>query len=317
MRLFKNRINISFFISFITVALVCGLVYAETYVDTPGRVNPNRTLDTKTPLEQLIKRLVGWQEEVTGKAYWIGYNNDMYSIAAYHEKAIQPLLDFIDKSKSGHDKYGAILTIHLIGINSHVAGRFYEEFTNEKAREALLYLLKNEDLQIPILELLIRDPWSSDLPELFKILQGKNTSNSWAFVKALQRYKIKNRPVHQDLPSNFTDSTNYRIEWRNKREYYEKAVNKLTEISNGRLMVEPGLLDVLAQNMETAGYVNVTFEKLLHELTDCEYMWLGDKLDYYYEGGKIYLCSVETIKKRWLDWYKNNYTSSIEVEKSK
>jgi hypothetical protein len=53
-------------------------------------------IDTNTPLPQLIKRLdSNWREIETGKGYWIGYTDDMYSIAAHGDEAIDPLLNFI------------------------------------------------------------------------------------------------------------------------------------------------------------------------------------------------------------------------------
>ena len=77
----------------------------------------------------LIQRLEeDWREVETGKAYWIGYTKDMYSIAAHGDDAIYPLLSFIKKAKSNRAKYGAILSLHLIGIDRKIAGRFYEEF---------------------------------------------------------------------------------------------------------------------------------------------------------------------------------------------
>jgi len=74
----------------------------------------------------------------TGKAYWIGYTDDMYSIAAHNDAAIPPLLELIEQTKNPKAAYGAVLTIHLIGIERTVKGRFYEEFKNKKARAALL-----------------------------------------------------------------------------------------------------------------------------------------------------------------------------------
>ena len=65
-------------------------------------------IDTNTPLSELVKRLDGnWELVETGKAYWIGYTDDMYSIAAHGEKAIDPLLAFIRTSKSDKARGGS------------------------------------------------------------------------------------------------------------------------------------------------------------------------------------------------------------------
>lgn len=84
------------------------------------------TLDTTTPLPVLVKRLEGnWREVETGKAYWIGYTDDMYSIAAHGDDAIAPLIALARTTTSDHAKYGAVLTLHLLGIErqSAIPGR--------------------------------------------------------------------------------------------------------------------------------------------------------------------------------------------------
>ncbi|MDP2922163.1 MAG: hypothetical protein Q8O30_00375 [Candidatus Omnitrophota bacterium] len=286
--------------------LTQGAIYAESYVDTPNRTNYGRPIDAKTPLPELIKRLEGWQEAFTFKAYWIGYNDDMYSIAAHGEKAIPLLLDFIEKSKSEHDRYGAILTIHLIGIESHVAGRFHEEFKNEKARQALLSFLSKEDLQIQVLQLLMRDPWPSDVPQLLKILQGQ-TPNAWAFVKLLQRYEIDSAPVHQKLPKDLAEvKLRENLDWKNEEELFKKLVDAIKEVAGDRFIIEQGLLEKYLKSQESSGHFGKDFGLggALDSLTGCSYVWLGNKLEYYYENGEIHLCSIETARQRWLDWYK-------------
>ena len=36
-------------------------------------------------------------------------------------------MSFIKSSQSAKARYGALLTLHLIGVESRIAGRFYEE----------------------------------------------------------------------------------------------------------------------------------------------------------------------------------------------
>ena len=69
------------------------------------------------------------------------------------------MLTFIRTSGNPRGMYGAIYCLHLIGIDSRIAGRYYEEFSNPKARAALVSLLTEQELQPVIMELLIRDPW--------------------------------------------------------------------------------------------------------------------------------------------------------------
>jgi hypothetical protein len=95
-------------------------------------------IDTTTSLDSLIGGLSkNWQFIETGKMYWIGYTEDMYSIAARGDIAIQPLIDVLQNSSNSYAKYGAIYCLHLIGINRTIVGRFTEKFVNTKARAAL------------------------------------------------------------------------------------------------------------------------------------------------------------------------------------
>ena len=58
-------------------------------------------IDSTAPISELINRLNSiWQFLETGKLYWIGYTEDMFSIAARKDAAIQPLLNFIDTSQN-------------------------------------------------------------------------------------------------------------------------------------------------------------------------------------------------------------------------
>jgi hypothetical protein len=116
-------------------------------------------------LDSLILRLSGdWEFIETGKMYWIGYTNDMFSIAARGDSAIGPLVKVVETSSNQKARLGAIYTLHLIGINRKIIGRFVEAFVDANARKALLSLLKYDDLQPTIMELLIRDPWKTEVP---------------------------------------------------------------------------------------------------------------------------------------------------------
>ena len=96
-------------------------------------------IDTTISLDSLIGRLSkNWQFIEAGKMYWIGYTEDMYSIAARGDSAIQSLINVLQSSSNSYAKYGAIYCLHLIGINSTIEGRFYEKFVSPKARTALL-----------------------------------------------------------------------------------------------------------------------------------------------------------------------------------
>lgn len=81
-------------------------------------------IDSTTSLINLIDRLSGdWQFIETGKMYWIGYTNDMFSIAARGDSAIGPLVKVVETSSKLKERLGAIYTLHLIGIDRSIKGR--------------------------------------------------------------------------------------------------------------------------------------------------------------------------------------------------
>src|SRR5450432_4123868 len=52
-------------------------------------------IDSTTPLNKLIYRLNdNWHFLETGKGYWIGYTEDMFSIASRGNESIRALTDF-------------------------------------------------------------------------------------------------------------------------------------------------------------------------------------------------------------------------------
>ena len=198
---------------FIILALVSHSFSQITDVAPSGRQNYiavegggwKMKIDTTTSLDSLIGKLSkNWQFIETSKMYWIGYTEDMYSIAARGDNAIQSLINVLQNSSSDHAKYGAIYCLHLIGINRTIVGRFTEEFVNTKAREALLQFLKDTFLQEAIMRLLIRDPWTSDIPYIIETMKSCQT-DCWSLVNGLTRYKIDNPPIHQSIPDNIQE----------------------------------------------------------------------------------------------------------------
>ena len=123
-RLGIRRSNALLLVTWILLSACRWQLVAQPYLDVtpPGRVDElsvqggvvKVTIDTNTPLPELVERLKGpWREVSTGKGYWIGYTEDMYSIAARSELAIDPLLALARTSNSAHTKRGALLSLHL------------------------------------------------------------------------------------------------------------------------------------------------------------------------------------------------------------
>jgi len=171
--------------------------YGNKYVAARAGGGRAVSYDTITPLVELIKKLAKpWEFTDTEKGYWIGYTDDMYSIARYKNKAIEKLTDFIDTSRSQRAREGALYTLHLIGINFRVVGRFIEDFENQNARNALLKYLDDNELNGTVVSLIKRDPWLSDIPKLMQYLSGTNGDYSKVLV-ALQRYEFDGKPLEQ------------------------------------------------------------------------------------------------------------------------
>lgn len=152
----------------------------------PEKVIP----DNRTPLKKLIRKLDDpWKWAETGAGYWIGYTDDMFSIANYKDKALKPLIRYINNTDSLKSKLGALYTIHLIGINSKVAGRQYEEFKDTLARNAILSFIDDPLLHRDVIRLLRRDPWPSDIPFLIDYLSKPDRDYQFV-IDALRRYQL-------------------------------------------------------------------------------------------------------------------------------
>jgi hypothetical protein len=177
----------------------------KTAAEGGGRII---TIDTSQNLQALILALDDkWEFEETGKAYWIGYTELMYTIAHHKKKAIPILLNHYAKTNSLFGKEGVIYTLHLIGIQSKIAGRFIEEFVDTSARKALLSLLLFNQHNEEIATLLWRDPWQSDMEfykeNLTKIKFPPSVNNLFA------RYKFPNTPINPVLPSAKYDTVHF------------------------------------------------------------------------------------------------------------
>jgi hypothetical protein len=296
-------------------------------------------LDKITPLDSLVNRLDGrWDLVETGKAYWIGYTDDMYSIADYKDKAIQPLLDLYTRSTSGYTRTGVIFTLHLIGIESEIAGRFYERFKNKNARNALLKLCDDTTQLGLILALLGRDPWKTDLLRLAELL-NKYTNKD--LVNALFRYTPHDFPFRNDFPLSldrievlFEDtgsktkigelSTIYRENWKSddaeKGNAINNATTQLTPIGRvfRRLYVNRDATKKMnslfaCDSSEMAEGKCEKLNDLLSDLLDLStrkispfsYMGADNEFHHYVDDKiKLVICTWQVSRLRWLDYLK-------------
>lgn len=278
-------------------------------------------IDWTTPLTKLVDRLHGnWRLSQTGKGYWIGYTNDMFSIAARNDTAIYNLQKLIDTSNNIRARIGAIYCLHLIGIDRRIAGRFIEKFVNEKARMALLYSLKYEELQTEIMKLLIRDPRMSDVPFICAALKNYK-GDGWALVNGLLIYRLPKYPIRQDIPDKFEklavqikysrpngwdSGFNFKAHWLEILEAIESKYNSF-------IVIEPQLFTIdIHPNVRYKFVIRpngdgktVFISDFLYTLTGADYCSIGNNLyTYYVDDEKIYICSMMTAKQKVLDWCK-------------
>ena len=202
-------------------------------------------IDNKTPLKQLISRLESpWELVQTGAGYWIGYTDDMFSIAHYKDKAIDPLVSFIENTDLIRGKIGGIYTLHLICINSHVVERTYEEFVDTLARQALLSFMDDPQLHRLVMRLLRRDPWAYDMPELVNYLSLPNRDYSFV-LNAMRRYSEFNAfiPLWQPLPDEILDRELVIYTNEDQSNYLICEMIALHNAFDGKVLIDKEILD--------------------------------------------------------------------------
>ncbi len=274
-------------------------------------------IDVTTSLDNLLSRLNGdWQFIETGKSYWIGYTNDMFSIAARGDAAIPALVKFFNTKSNENGKIGAIYTLHLIGINRQIKGRYYEEFVNQKARNALLGLLQEREYSYTIMELLLRDPWLSDINQLFNVIINEQDDKIlYPIICSLNKYKIGNFPLDNEIPEQITKiGIKLKVENPEKFEtefdFSGQIKDALRKFSN--LHPENIKVDSTLYNDELNGYINTilprdvdleSFVFLLGIKGDLySYVNICCKIQYYCKDNVIYFISIkkaQTILQHW------------------
>lgn len=278
-------------------------------------------IDSLTELHKLIERLDGdWNFLQTGKGYWIGYTEDMFSIASRGNIAIPALLDFFKNTQSKKGKTGAIYTLHLIGIDRQIVGRFYERFVNPAARTALLKLLSHSEFTYPIMKLLMRDPWKSDVPYLFEILQSKATDETcWRIINALRRYKIFELPITSSLPDSIKDlSITLKVEKASTLEHdfdfssqIKEALKEFSFRYPGKIVIEEKLFDddlskYYKTKLSSALSISIFLISIgIDNNIPFNYSQIGCKIQYYIDDGKLHFCTINTARQRLLKWWKN------------
>ncbi|RYD98833.1 MAG: hypothetical protein EOP54_06235 [Sphingobacteriales bacterium] len=278
----------------------------------------NIIVDTVTPTIDLIKMLEQpWSFKNTGKAYYIGFTELMFSIAHKGDLVVDTLIDYYKTTPSDRAKHGIIYTLYLIGIERETGSRLNEPFKNKKARKALLSLLRYSSNNATIARLLMRDPWLSDIPELIDYLNiEKNTEYTWPIVKALMRYNAPGFCIGQSLKDKGTyhisrSEAFKKIDHKNSINSLDKTSLKLFEEKYSEsICVTPLLFEQdLAGDYKTGSNENISLIEFSgSHITGTEdyfssYIALGSRFVHYVEGDIIHFCSIEIAQKRIIDWW--------------
>ena len=282
-------------------------------------------IDTNASISELVTRLNSkWKFIETGKSYWIGYTENMFSIAYHRESAIPVLLNFFKNGSNDFGKIGTIYTLHLIGIESNVAGRLIENFKNAKARQALLNLLPQAKYSREIVKLLMRDPWKSDVPFFINTLKADSSQQvTCPIISALNRYNLKYLPINNEIPNNVLDQ-NISIKNKNTIELQTdfdfnsqiKEALKLFDTKYSNIMVEKAVYDLdLSPHFKTKFNSIVTIRSLLRgtnlmNRNSFSYFRLGTNLFYYFEDGTLHLISYKSARERLVRYWndeRNNF----------
>ncbi|HVV54346.1 MAG TPA: hypothetical protein VHC47_03420, partial [Mucilaginibacter sp.] len=262
---------------------------------------------------QLIHRLnQPWELVETGKAYWIGYTDDMYSIAHYKNQAIPALVNFIDTAKNKNARLGGLLTLHLIGINSKIAGRFVEDFSNKNARLALLRYLDDKSLHSTVVSLLMRDPWLSDLPSLMDYLSKPGRDYS-KVLNALQRYEFDEKPLRQKITDTIFDRT---FSIKTPINPDETDVNICALIKFQKELAPHLIVDKeITQTSKWKNYLTKDFpESPSVQMLSFEFLVFSNSaflysgfnsyfFDYKYSNHKVEIIGPIKARQTWLDWW--------------
>jgi hypothetical protein len=297
------------FILLSAVIPVNGQAYGNRYIAPKAGGGRVVIYDTITPLVDLINRFEKpWELRETGKGYWIGYTNDMYSVARYQDKAIGKLTDFIDTSRNLHAKQAALFTLHLIGINCRVVGRFIEDFENQEARNALLKYLNDSELNQTVAYLIKRDPWLSDIPQIMRYLSITNNDCS-NVLTALQRYNFDGKPLEQIIPDDPFEKNIY----LNDPDFsglhsiemliaFQKALEPYLTIDTEITASPEGQKATNSTSSEGHGG-KLSFNFVVESSKTFSYCDSENSYDYTFKDHKVEIIGQKKARQIWLDWW--------------
>lgn len=274
-------------------------------------------LTSKKSLQALISSFEGqWEFEEMDHGD-IGYTETMYSIAAWRDSALQPLTEFIGKTKCLKAKVGALYSLYLIGVKSYVDSIApHNKFTDVNSRSAILKLLVSEDsLNYWIADVLKRNPIYNDIGWLMTALETEK-GEKWPIVNLLTIYELPGFPIHQKIAKEIAD-----IEILIPKLPFEEIEKQthlaLLEIAN--LKQKPIEVDDVLLHQKQNKYVIRSFKvqradlnkekfklkvgDFVENMCTVDRFNCGNNLQYFVKDGRLYFCSISTAKNRILKWW--------------
>jgi hypothetical protein len=299
---------------FLMIMILSFSVFSQKSYRARAGYLENVSIDSTTPLIVLVGKLEeAWDFIETGKAYWIGYTDNMYSIACYNDKAINILVDFIENTESLRGRIGALYTLHLIGIKCHIVGRFHEAFLDTLARKAIISYLNDPDLHETVVFLLMRDPWETDLPYLMEYL-SKTDKDYSKLLSALQRYGFKNKPFGQNLPK---EMTSREIEVKTVEQYSRQPIEDMLALKHAlgdSILIDNEILSsqewIESELSLKSGSVKSEYQRigtLIENLSNStfSYCTFSNRFFYVYQDNIIHIYGPTRAREIWLDWWSN------------
>jgi len=260
----------------------------------------------------------------------------MFSIAAHAEGAISNVCDFISSTETDKARHGGILCLHLIGIESRIVGRFTENFTSRRAREALYGFLRVSDLRDQVLSLLVRDPWPDDVSHIFDLLEDCPDTNCTPLVNALFRYKLKGIPFGGTLSHRTRSARVFLVDQAGRhtigdlyvltRERPDEPPDRINALNKAdqQIIIQWGeehedgedegrtvwkfrkpneAQEALAQVVPNLDVHDVVYNALMdeddHTFRFCE---LSDPFNFRVKGSDIFILSPPAAKALWIEW---------------
>jgi hypothetical protein len=173
--------------------------------------------------------------------------------------------------------------------------------------------MKESTLSYQIMKLLSRDPWPSDIPYLFDLLEKKTDEEIiWPILNFLKRYEIHDYLPYnnyQEIPEDFnilsidfpvkdenslSRDFDFSTQAREALKKFKKKFRDKIEIENEILKNKENILKFT--NTKLSNNTNID------DLTSCIGM---STIKYYFEKGKIYFFTIKTTQNRTVSWWQN------------